>query len=285
MSDAPARRGMPRRLLRAVSVTAGMVMLAASGLALAPAAQAESPSSRLVDSWYNRFLGRVPDAQGSRYWEDQLARRSPEDVLRELTRTREYATRKVTGLYRWYLEREPDQGARYWIDGLQQGRFRPEWVEQSIVASPEYASLLLRSSFAASYDWRGDPALRDRAILIQNYVDAAFGTGAPPNGSRDAITFSGSPRVLINGGDLSYWLDDRWPTDRLGLLRAIWYEDAAVDERIERAYMLQLAREPNAGETAYWRGPERASDDEVMLLIASSPEHLRCVETCFGRGS
>ena len=129
--------------LRRAAATAATIALAVSGaLVTAPVASAEPglDSPKLVDEWYNEFLGRDADA-GARYWSDQIdAGAKPSDVLWAITHSREYVAREVTALYRQYLRRVPDAGASYWIEGATAQAFPVEWVEQNLLASQEYAN-------------------------------------------------------------------------------------------------------------------------------------------------
>lgn len=218
-----------------------------------PIVGSAATSRQVVAAWYARFLDAkfpIDRYPGSGYWIERLDRGdAPASVVADLRTTREYASDAVTSIYAAYLNRTPDTGADYWIDGVASGAFPIEWVEQNVAASGEY---LLRTST----------------------------DGARPGGSRgDAsdVSIEGWYSVVLkrspSTGERAYWLGRFGSDSALGVFRQLWYTPEAVTARIQSHYGQLLGRSAQPGEVAYWYGRETASDAAVIAAIASSPEY------------
>lgn len=229
---APAASAAP-----AVTTTA-----TASTSTAAESLQAAGPRTALVSAWYRQFLFRdAAEDPGSQYWVVQLRTTPPAEVLAQILTSPEHVATTVEVYYLAYLDRSTsgDGGARYWIDGVLAGSFPLEWVEQNVLASPEY---LARTG-------------ADGGVVQAWYLDVL-------------------DRNVYRPGEIAYWQDRLRQTSSLQVLRELWYSPEAVNGRVEFAYAISLGRAPNAGELAYWYGPEVDSDARVRIAIASSPEAL-----------
>lgn len=233
----------PLRRLAVAGASAVMVLLP---LAAAPAASAApGDDAAVVNAWYTDFLDRPAHGDpGARYWVDRLGVQAPADVAWALTHTREHNATRIADYYRWYLDREPDAGARYWVEGTTAGRFPLEWVEQNILASDEYARLHAPAS----------EANLGQALAEAWYVDALHRDFALPS-------------------DLPYWAQRIAAVGRLGALREMWYSPEGVTGRIVISHQALLERGPDVGEAGYWYPKEVESDVNVQVLIAATPEY------------
>ena len=226
----------PRPLVAAASAALALSMTVP---AVAQAAVVGSPNDKLVTAWYDDVLGRdataaQQDVTGRAGWVDRLdAGQRREDVLRDITRTPEYADRFVTTIYSGLLGRAPDAGARVWTTGLQAG-MAPEWVEQNILASAEY---------------------RDRTTT--DYVNRLYG-----------VILGRSS----NAGERSYWQGRLATTSRLAVVREIWYSTEALDVRVDASYRTLLNRTSDAA-SGYWRPAMVANRLEADISIASTAEY------------
>ena len=199
----------PRTLITSAVAALTLSMTAP---AVAQAAVVGSPNDKLVTGWYDEVLARdLTEAQldpvGRAAWVDRLdAGQRREDVLRDITRTPEYANRFVTTVYAGSLGRAPDAGARVWITGIQAG-MAPEWVEQNIMASAEFEQ-------------------KDGTYISQLY-GAILGRSS-------------------NAGERSYWQGRLATTSRLTVVREIWYSNEALELRIDAIYRTLLHRGSDA---------------------------------------
>lgn len=233
-------------LRRTAAAVATITLTLSGALVTAPVASAATGlnSPKLVDEWYNEFLGRDADA-GARYWSDQIdAGTKPSDVLWAITHSREYVVRDVTALYRQYLRRAPDAGASYWIEGATRQTFPVEWVEQNLLASQEYANknqVQDRGEAFVAYSWYGD--------VLGRYNSTS--------------------------GDQAYWAGRTAKIGRLGALREMWYSPEAVNIRVQGHYTDIFVRDADGNGLAYWYPKEIESDINVPVLLACSPEFYR----------
>ena len=239
------------RSRQAVALLAGLALALALGVASGARADAATSANRaLVDAWYQEFLGRsaAGDA-GSGYWVDQLDHRSRDAVLTELTRSEEYASRGVTRMYRSYLSRDPDPGARYWIDGVKSGAFPLEWVEQNVLASPEYVRRYAPTN--------GGSPRADREILVLAYF----------------VDILKRPRFEASGDELHYFADEVIIKGYLATVRDIWYTEEAVQVRFNVNFERIFNRAYFRSEYDYWSGFQARSDDMFRIQLASTDEY------------
>lgn len=226
------------------SAAPSTVAPAAATSAAAPTMLTPGTSAYVVEGWYNQLLGRdaASDA-GSRYWVGQLDQGVPApQVLAALERTPEYVQDRVAAFYRIYLNREPDTGSRYWVDGVVAGSFPLEWVEQNVASSTEYQ--LLRGE-----DINGSPTK-----VIGGWYQAVLDR-AP------------------SAGEVTYWTSRESAVGVLAAFRELWYTPEAVTKRIQGHYDFFLGRSAQPGEVAYWYGQEVASDAAVAAQIGGSAEN------------
>lgn len=237
-------------------LAAGLALGAAAPASAAPstAAPAASPASPtvlapgtsayVVEGWYNQLLGRdAASDPGSRYWVGELDRGVPAaDVLAQLRRTPEYVRDSVAAIYRGYLEREPDAGSRYWVDGVVSGSFPLEWVEQNVASSTEYQ--LLRGE-----DLDGSPTK-----VVGGWYRVVL-------------------RRTPSAGEVGYWTSRQSAVGVLAAFRELWYAPETVTERIQSHYQVFLGRSAGPGEVAYWYDRDVVSDAAVAAQIGGSAEH------------
>lgn len=247
-----------RRTLTAALLAAATVLpVGAVAIASAPvAAAASQPSCNtpdrmpsraeiLVVEWYGDFIGvNFNDAcnnDGRFYWVDQLNRGVPrEQVLAQIVqagRNPAYNAAVVRGGYVSYLQREPDSGSRYWVDGVSNG-MAVEWFNQNLLASDEYAS---------------------RSYSEANYISRLYGTILG--------------RGVGSDGAYNYWMNRVRTVGRLNTVREIWFTQEAIDRRTNTHYLNILGRNAGAGELAYWRPFEAASDDNFPQRLAATDEY------------
>ncbi len=170
---------------------------------------------------------------------------APADVLWTITHSREYVEREIARYYNEHLRRAPDRGASSWVEGAVAGRFPLEWVEQNIMASPEYWEVHYGSILGDGYP-----------VTYWYYDVLGRSTGA-------------------SDGERAYWADRSRRIGRLGALREVWYSDEAVRHRINEHYKDLLYRFEGADIAGlnYWSPKERESDINVQVLLASTPEY------------
>ncbi|TXR55639.1 hypothetical protein [Quadrisphaera setariae] len=228
---------------RGALAAAGAMAGAAMGLATAAPASAAPSDRTLVDAWHRDFLQRgATDADVDRYT-SFIAYYGAIAAADDLTKTREHAEHQVGQLYGKHLQRQPDPGAAHWIDGVAEGRFPLEWVNQNILASPEYAAL-----WAKVY----------RSSKPSYTAGAWINTLLNRRASADE-TASWGRRIQKSG--------------RLGALRDLYYTDEAVYQRINGHYLELLGRPVDGGGYSYWYGLETKDDRGVQVRIAASPEY------------
>ena len=220
-------------------------VVATTLLAAPPTSAAAGDDAAVVNSWYTDFLGRPAYGDpGAQYWVDRLGVQAPGDVLWSITHSREYNTEVIRSYYQRYLGRDLDRGANYWTEGTTAGRFPLEWVEQNILASPE---------FVRGYD---------STNLIYAWYYYVLGNESIPGEDAE-----------ITPGAISYWKARVRAIGALGALREMYYTPEGVSIRIQGNYFRTLDRFPSDGEIAYWYPKEVESDINVAVLIASTPEY------------
>lgn len=222
---------MRTRSTMLVALTAAALALGAGAPALA--ATAGSPNDRLTQKWYADFLGRSADeamtASGRGYWVDRLdAKEEPRRLLEAILSSAEFAQDTVDGYYDRHLGRDSDRdpGSDYWKSGIR-ADMEPEWVEQNVLASPEYE--------------------RRTGNRVENWYQAVLGRGA-------------------NAGERAYWQGRAAAVGSLNAVREIWYAQEAVERRIRLAYADLLDRRGTSvggGEIDYWF--DRAADTDLGL--------------------
>lgn len=236
---------IPKRLAALLSAAA----LSATTLIAAPAASAATgDDAAVVNAWYTDFLGRPAYGDtGAQGWVDRLAFQTPSDVLWSLTHTGEYNAGEIDYYYNAFLGRDSDRGSNYWYQGVNNGAFPLEWVEQNILASAEYARINGgNASSGQIYDW----------------YYRVLGNESIPGEGRE-----------ITPGEIRYWQNRVRAIGSLGALRELYYTPEAVGARIAGNYYYTLGRFPSDGEIAYWYPKEVESDINVAVLIASTPEY------------
>ena len=230
-----------RRITAAAATTALLALPALAGAPTASAARYDVGTDRaVVQGWYQDFLGRDADA-GAQGWVDRLGYQAPGDVLWALAHTREFNGNEVAASYNDYLDRAPDAGASYWVEGTTAQRFPLEWVDQNILASPEYANHHYASS------------LGETNVASWWYLDVLGRLASP--------------------GEEAYWAGRSRAIGRLGALRELWYSDEAVRGRINDHYSDLLSRDADFAGLDYWYPEEVESDINVAVLIAATPEY------------
>ncbi len=99
--------------------------------------------------FYDRCLGRKPDASGLNYWVKALTsgQTTGADISLGFVFSPEFTARNlsdsdfITVMYRVFFNREPDSGGQtYWVNILKAGRSRMD-VLRGFVSSPEFASI------------------------------------------------------------------------------------------------------------------------------------------------
>ncbi|MGX5654762.1 DUF4214 domain-containing protein [Geodermatophilus nigrescens] len=209
-------------------------------------AQAAVNNDTIVQSWYRNFLGRSADSAradaGHWYWVSLLDRGySRQWVLGGILRSHEYANREVSSYYNDLLGRAPDPGAGYWIDQTAFHGMAWEWVEQNILASPEYFN---RFNYS-----------RSAGVFIGNLYYDVLGRSA-------------------SDGEMSYWAGRYAQVGALNTVREIWYSDEGVRYRLNENYLDILFRGADFAAVSYWSPLERQSDIAVQVELASSAEYL-----------
>ena len=230
------------RLRRTAAAIITAVLLTLPAVAGAPAAGAatfdQGSDRAVVQGWYRNFLGRDADA-GAQGWVDRLGYQAPGDVVWALAHTNEFNSNEVASYYNDYLGRAPDAGANYWVSGVNAGRFPVEWVQQNLLASPEYFRRYAYSGSSSAVDYW--------------YLDVLG--------------------RLTQPGENAYWAQRIDRVGRLGALRELWYSDEAVRGRINDHYSNLLSRDADFSGLDYWYSKEVESDINVAVLIAATTEY------------
>ncbi|MBF5082206.1 hypothetical protein [Quadrisphaera sp. INWT6] len=228
---------------RRAAALAGAVLAAAVGLATAAPASAAPTDATVVEAWHRDFLQRGAGAADQERCTGFITTFGAVAAADDLTRTREYAEHQVGQVYRELLQRSPDPGAAYWVDGVAEGGFPLEWVVQNVLASQEYADL-----------WAGAHGSRKPSVTAGAWVLALLDRRATP-------------------GEEAYWGDRITQVGRLGALRDLYYTPEGVRHRIDGHYRELLDRPADGGGTSYWYGLESTDDRAVQVQIAASPEY------------
>ena len=256
-----------RRVLRARTATAAFAVAGLVGMLGVPAAAAAPPIASSAGAGQVSQRADTDEALAS---EEDLARRwfvdffgvSPQDysfgrdthdvvqhlrvgtpkaeILRTAVSGSRYAQAAVERVYDHLLGRELDPGAQYWTDNVPRG-MAVEWVEQNVMASPEYVGRARTTSWVADH----------------LYPDVL-----------------GRPGSFAEG---AYWASRVPQLGRLGVVRAIWYSPEGVGGRVADNYAELLDRNPSPAEVDYWRASQTRSDLDTRLAIAASPEYARAL--------
>ena len=216
-----------------------------------PIAGSAATSRQVVAARYRYFLDAhapIDRYRDSGYWMGRLdSGEDPAAVLSDLRTTREYAGSAVRAIYRAYLDRDPDAGARYWVDGVVDGSFPLEWVEQNVAASDEY---LLRTST----DGRRGAGGGASDVAIEGWCSAVL-------------------KRVPSTGERAYWLGRFGSGSALGVFRQLWCTPEAVTVRLQSHHTTLLGRSARSADVAYWYQREVVSDAAVIAQVASSPEY------------
>ncbi|MBF5081503.1 hypothetical protein [Quadrisphaera sp. INWT6] len=236
-----------RRLLAAAAVAA----FAAVGLPATAQAAEGDKNDRIVEQWYVDVLQRPANQtqaqSGRQFWTDRLnAGDTRLRILESIESSAEFADNTVGGYYEEYLGRPAnDRGADYWKNGVR-ADMEPEWVEQNILASAEYAG---RSG--------------------QNPVDEWYSDILGRQGSNSA-----------NSGEEEYWTGRAKAVGPLAAVREIWYSGEAVDRRVRSAYYDLLGREQvSLQEVDYWYNTAVDGRLAFRNQIATSDEYAARAQT------
>jgi len=236
-----------RRLLAAAAVAA----LAAVGLPATAQAAEGDKNDRLVEQWYVDVLQRPANQtqaqSGRQFWTDRLnAGDTRLRILESIESSSEFADKTVGGYYEEYLGRPAnDKGSEYWKNGVR-ADMEPEWVEQNILASAEYAG---RSG--------------------ENPVDEWYSDILGRSGSNSA-----------NPGEEEYWKGRVRAVGSLAAVREIWYSGEAVERRVRTAYDELLGRsQVSTQEVDYWYNTAVAGRLAFRNQIATSDEYAARAQT------
>lgn len=245
---------MRTRRFRGRLAAAAVVALAAVGLTPAAAQAAEGDKNdRVVEQWYVDFLqrpaGQTQAQAGRQFWTDRLnAGDSRLRILESIQSSQEFADVTVGGYYRKHLGRAADdRGADSWKNGVR-ADMEPEWVEQNILASQEFA---------------------DRSG--RNPVDEWYTTILDRSGTDPA-----------NTGEEEYWVARAKQVGSLAAVREIWYSGEAVDKRVRAAYAGLLGRtggSVSTNEVDYWYKTAVAGRLAFQNQIATSDEYAARAQT------
>ncbi|MGQ7295663.1 hypothetical protein [Quadrisphaera sp. KR29] len=225
------------------AAVAAAVVAAAVGLATAAPASAAPTDATVVEAWHHDFLQRSAGSGDLDRYTSFITTFGTVAAADDLTRTREHAQHQVGQLYWKHLQRQPDPGAAYWVDGVAEGHFPLEWVEQNVLASQEHADLWARATRS-----------KTPSVTANAWVLALLDRKA-------------------TASERAYWGDRITQVGRLGALRDLYYTPEAVRARIDRHYRALLGRPADGGGTAYWYGLETRDDRAVQVQIAASPEY------------
>lgn len=236
-----------RRTVAAAAVAAVAVI----GLPQAAQAAENDKNDRLVEQWYvdvlQRPTGQTQAASGRQFWTDRLnAGDTRLRILESIESSAEFADNTVGGYYKRYLDRPAnDRGSEYWKNGVR-ADMEPEWVEQNILASAEYAG---RSGANPVDEWYTD-------ILGRQ-------------GSNSA-----------NPGEEEYWNGRVKAVGSLAAVREIWYSGEAVERRVRVAYDELLGRtQVSSQEVDYWYNTVVEGRLAFRNQIATSDEYAARAQT------
>ncbi len=236
-----------RRLLAAAAVAT----LAVVGLPSAAQAAEGDKNDRIVEQWYVDVLQRPANQtqaqSGRQFWTDRLnAGDSRLRILESIESSAEFADKTVGGYYQQYLNRPAnDRGADYWKNGVR-ADMEPEWVEQNILASAEFAG---RSGSNPVDEWYS-------TILGRSGGDAA------------------------NSGEEDYWNGRVKAVGSLAAVREIWYSGEAVERRVRTAYDQLLGRsQVSSQEVDYWYNTAVDGRLAFRNQIATSDEYAARAQT------
>lgn len=139
-------------------------------------------ASAVIAGYYEKILGRAPDAEGKAFWEGEVARMSSLGVsVNEVFFAMAYAffgspdyamdsrpdVQFVTDLYRTFFLREPDAGGLvYWTGQLQAGKPRGAVLNDFLFSAEFYA--YMASLFAAA------TASRPEVSMLMDFYRGAF---------------------------------------------------------------------------------------------------------------
>ncbi len=198
----------------------------------------EISSGALVNAWYGSFLQRNTNADALVWIYALDGGAEPADVTWAITHSPEYHEKRIADLYDRLLDRAPDAGAQYWLDGTNAQRFPVEWVYQNVLASPEYFSRTTQGKGPVT-SWYGE--------LLH--------------------------RTTVSNAEKAYWVERIDQVGRFSALREFYYSPEAVRTRIGDSYQYLLDRPADPGGLAYWYDKEVESDINVQVLIANSDEY------------
>lgn len=231
------------------ALTGALALAMTAGLAVAAApAHATEANDLLVQAWYREFLQRTSDDAaadpGREHWTHRLDDGDPrEEVLRDLLRSREHVSRRVSDAYQDVLGRSPDPGAAQWVDGATSSGMALEWVEQNLLASRELYE---------EWSWAGD----HDDLYVQDLYAAVLGR----------YSWESTP------AERAYWVGRLRAVGRLAAVRELWSTDEAVRHRVEEHYGDLLRRTPDVDGMAYWSRVEARSDLDAVVGIAATEE-------------
>jgi hypothetical protein len=221
----------------------GRVDVTVQGAVRAGCTAGEPQDARYVCRTYTDLLGRTADADGKAYWLGRL--RSGENrgaIITSFTKTVEYRTSVVRGIWQAYLGTRPDAATEQrWVADLGRGA-NPDLVRQAALAS---ATFYARAGSTPEGFVEGihQQLLRRPATTTEVSTIAAQ-------------LRAGTSRATV-------------ATRLLGATDADTATVAAIYERF-------LRRSPGS-ETAYWVGRLQGGESELALvrLIVASPEYLQ----------
>ena len=228
---------------RTATAVVGAVIAAVVGLTTAAPASAAPTDATVVEAWHHDFLQRGAGAADQQRYTAFMTTFGAVAAADDLTRTREYAEHQVGQVYREHLQRTPDAGAAYWVDGVAEGRFALQWVTQNVLASQEYADL-----------WAAVHGSRKPSVTANAWILALLDRRATPD-------------------ETAYWGHRIAQVGRLGALRDLYYTSEGVHQRIDSHYRALLGRPVDGGGYYYWYGLETHDDRAVQVQIAASPEY------------
>lgn len=118
-----------------LSMSDAMKQLADAMKALA-AAQAGASSSGQINSWYDKVLGRTPDAAGADYWKNQIDKNGIAPTQAEFANASQ-SELWLNSVYKAATGRLPDaEGRSFWLKAMQDG-FSRAAIEASIYSTAE----------------------------------------------------------------------------------------------------------------------------------------------------
>lgn len=233
----------------------------------------------LIKRCYSVVLGRDPDADGAKYWEDQIADgMTGTAVAASFVFSQEFENSQrsnwdfLGALYELFMGRDPDEGGfKYWNSQLEAGMSRAD-VFTGFANSEEFFEVCEKSGVVAGYYTNTIPL--ENLIKINNFVNTMYTAALERNGDREGVAFWCSG--LINGS-----IDGITCAANFVKSNEFKTRYGSAEEYIRMFYRTFLMREAEQDGYDFWLDQLKKgmSRDELFGSFACSPEFATLCQT------